>query len=78
MDNFLQRMKKLGALEADPHIRGEYRFPIVSTPSTSGWNRSGLDGGRYVSSAGRGSSPEAPPRDRDRSLTRFPAQRAPN
>ena len=27
MDNFLQRMKKLGALEADPHIRGGYRFP---------------------------------------------------
>ena len=26
-DNFLQRMKKLGALEADPEIRGGYRFP---------------------------------------------------
>ena len=27
MDNFLRRMKKLGALEADPGIRGGYRFP---------------------------------------------------
>ncbi len=26
-DNFLNRMKKLGALEADPEIRGGYRFP---------------------------------------------------
>lgn len=26
-DNFLHRMKKLGALEADPEIRGGYRFP---------------------------------------------------
>ena len=30
-----------------------------------------------MSSAGRGSSPEAPPRDRDRSLTRSPVQCAP-
>ena len=27
MDNFLRRMKKLGALEADPNVRGGYRFP---------------------------------------------------
>jgi hypothetical protein len=26
MDNFLQRMKKLGALTADPEVRGSYRF----------------------------------------------------
>ncbi len=27
MDNFLRRMKQLGALDADPGIRGGYRFP---------------------------------------------------
>ena len=27
LDNFLRRMKKLGALEADPNVRGGYRFP---------------------------------------------------
>ncbi len=27
MDNFLRRMKQLGALVADPGIRGGYRFP---------------------------------------------------
>ena len=27
MDNFLRRMKDLGALEADPGVRGGYRFP---------------------------------------------------
>lgn len=27
MDNFLQRMKDLGALETDPGVRGGYRFP---------------------------------------------------
>ena len=27
LDNFLRRMRKLGALEADPGIRGGYRFP---------------------------------------------------
>ena len=27
LDNFLRRMKKLGAIEADPEIRGGYRFP---------------------------------------------------
>ena len=26
-DNFLQRMKKLGALIQDPDVRGGYRFP---------------------------------------------------
>ena len=27
LDNFLRRMKKLGAIEADPEVRGGYRFP---------------------------------------------------
>ena len=27
MDNFLQRMKRLGALETDPEVKGGYRFP---------------------------------------------------
>ena len=27
MDNFLQRMKKLGAIYTDPEVRGGYRFP---------------------------------------------------
>ena len=27
LDNFLRRMKKLGALEEDPEVRGGYRFP---------------------------------------------------
>ena len=27
LDNFLQRMKKLGAIESDPEVRGGYRFP---------------------------------------------------
>ena len=27
MDNFLRRMKQLGALESDPGVRGGYRFP---------------------------------------------------
>lgn len=27
LDNFLRRMKKLGAIEADPEIQGGYRFP---------------------------------------------------
>ena len=27
LDNFLQRMKRLGALEEDPEVRGGYRFP---------------------------------------------------
>ena len=27
MDNFLQRMKRLGALQTDPEIKGGYRFP---------------------------------------------------
>ncbi len=27
LDNFLQRMKKLGALEPDPGVRGGYRYP---------------------------------------------------
>ena len=27
LDNFLRRMRKLGALEADPDVRGGYRFP---------------------------------------------------
>ena len=27
MDNFLRRMKRLGALETDPEIQGGYRFP---------------------------------------------------
>lgn len=27
MDNFLQRMKKLGAIDTDPEVRGGYRFP---------------------------------------------------
>ena len=27
LDNFLRRMKKLGAIESDPEIRGGYRFP---------------------------------------------------
>ena len=27
LDNFLRRMKHLGAIEADPEIRGGYRFP---------------------------------------------------
>lgn len=27
MDNFLQRMKRLGALETDPEVQGGYRFP---------------------------------------------------
>ena len=27
LDNFLRRMRKLGALEADPGVRGGYRFP---------------------------------------------------
>lgn len=27
LDNFLRRMKQLGALEADPGVRGGYRFP---------------------------------------------------
>ena len=44
MDNFLRRMKKLGALEADPNVRGGYRFPNrLHALSISGWNRSGLD-----------------------------------
>ena len=29
LDNFLRRMKKLGALEEDPEIRGGYRFPSL-------------------------------------------------
>lgn len=27
LDNFLRRMKQLGAVEADPEVRGGYRFP---------------------------------------------------
>ena len=27
MDNFLQRMKKLGAIDTDPDVRGGYKFP---------------------------------------------------
>ena len=27
MDNFLQRMKRLGALQTDPEVKGGYRFP---------------------------------------------------
>ena len=27
LDNFLRRMKTLGALYADPEVRGGYRFP---------------------------------------------------
>ena len=27
LDNFLQRMKKLGAVEPDPGVRGGYRYP---------------------------------------------------
>ena len=27
LDNFLRRMRKLGALEVDPDVRGGYRFP---------------------------------------------------
>ena len=27
MDNFLQRMKRLGSLETDPEVQGGYRFP---------------------------------------------------
>ena len=27
LDNFLRRMKKLGAIEADPEVQGGYRFP---------------------------------------------------
>ena len=27
LDNFLRRMKKLGAIEADPEVKGGYRFP---------------------------------------------------
>ena len=27
MDNFLRRMKRLGALETDPEVKGGYRFP---------------------------------------------------
>ena len=27
MDNFLRRMRDLGALETDPEVRGGYRFP---------------------------------------------------
>ena len=27
MDNFLQRMKRLGTLETDPETKGGYRFP---------------------------------------------------
>ena len=29
MDNFLRRMRELGALETDPEVRGGYRFPNV-------------------------------------------------
>ena len=29
LDNFLRRMKKLGALEEDPEVRGGYRFPSL-------------------------------------------------
>ena len=29
LDNFLRRMKKLGALEEDPELRGGYRFPSL-------------------------------------------------
>ena len=29
MDNFLQRMKKLGAIDTDPDIRGGYKFPNI-------------------------------------------------
>ncbi len=27
LDNFLRRMRELGAIEADPETRGGYRFP---------------------------------------------------
>ena len=27
LDNFLRRMRMLGALEIDPEVRGGYRFP---------------------------------------------------
>ncbi len=27
LDNFLRRMRNLGALEIDPEVRGGYRFP---------------------------------------------------
>ena len=29
MDNFLRRMRELGALETDPEVRGGYRFPNI-------------------------------------------------
>ena len=27
MDNLLRRMKRLGALQTDPEVKGGYRFP---------------------------------------------------
>lgn len=52
LDNFLRRMKTLGAIEADPGVQGGYRFPnrlygLYYRMSTAGAERTaGKDGGR--------------------------------
>ena len=41
LDNFLRRMKKLGAIEVDPEVQGGYRFPNrlywSVLPDVDGW-----------------------------------------
>ena len=42
LDNFLRRMKKLGAIEVDPEVKGGYRFPQPPLrsvlPDDDGWS----------------------------------------
>ena len=38
LDNFLRRMRSLGALEIDTEVRGGYRSPSACMPCISGWS----------------------------------------